>query len=164
MTLLGKRQTEKILLTAKNPVFSYIKKLGLKSAVKVQGTEWNLHLVNKVDFLLIFEDDVEQYMTGCGSFGPGPFCRGAPEKIAEILSAVANDDINYNKFGSIINNVNHELFAQVSDIHDNSDIQGGLYLTNQASTEPSYFDQMMAIFEDKKSEILQSREGVLLHF
>ena len=136
-------------------VFHYIANHGLKVGIDAYGKQWTLDVAKKVDYVILFADNVDAYLNNCGEFGPGPFCNSQSKLMNDIITAVEIDDLSGNKFGTMVYGVSSDNFGNVADIQNANVIGGGLYVNNfmyPSPNEPIYFDHMMDVFNKQHTE------------
>ena len=138
-------------------VFAHAKLANL--AVGIDGTEslFDMSTVTDVDHVVLFNGLVTEFLSNCGSFGQGPFCSGhehiSDTFIQSLADEISNGNIQSDKFSSMVFATSFLNLVQVVDVHFGGAFPGGLFVSDQSSTDlttmPSYFEMFANLITAK---------------
>ena len=138
-------------------VLSHAKSANL--AIGVDGTEslFDMSTVTDVDHVVLFNGLVTEFLSNCGSFGQGPFCSGheyiSDTFIQSLADEISNGNIQSDKFSSMVFATSFLNLVQVVDVHFGGAFPGGLFVSDQSSTDlttmPSYFEMFANLITAK---------------
>ena len=143
-------------------VFNMLRQNNLLIGVEGYQNKYNLDVVNQVDLVVTFKDNVESFNTNCGEQGAGVFCQDTQMSSADIQAiknAVATNTVNSFKFAAIIHRVQDSDMSTVMTQARQS-LAGQIYLSDNDvnnTGEPSFFDNFLALLDAQLRK--QTRRG-----